>query len=147
MTASVKQGLQGTDSTSQESGQRRASADYNWLNHDLQCSLLVCSFVCSSVHGVYVVTPQPTPCGPLHIHQIGINIHEEAGGHRPKMRVLMNEASVRVGVRARVCLSVCVCVSQMQGGQTVIKSQPPPHLRPHQPPVEPKPPRPPTWQC
>lgn len=105
-TASVKQGLQGTDSNSQESGPRRASADYNWLNHDLQCSLVVCSFVCMSVHSVYVVTPQPTPCGPLHIHQIDINIHEEAGGHHPKMRVLMNEANVHVSVYAWVC--VCV---------------------------------------
>lgn len=115
MTASVKQGLQGTDSNSQESGPRRASADYNWLNHDLQCSLIVCSFVCVSVHSVYVVTPQPTPCSPLRIHQIDINIHEEAGGRHPKMRVLMNEANVHVGVYACVC--VYVCISQMQGAK------------------------------
>lgn len=132
MTASVKQGLQGTDSNSQESGPRRASADYNWLNHDLQCSLIVCSFVCVSVHSVYVVTPQPTPCSPLRIHQIDINIHEEAGGRHPKMRVLMNEANVHVGVYTCVC--VCVYFTDA-GGQTVIKSQPPPHLHPHQPPV------------
>ncbi len=36
-----------------------------------------------------------------------------------------------------VCVHECVCVpmSQMQGGRAVIKSQPPSHLRPQQPPV------------
>lgn len=57
-----------------------------------------------SVHSVYAVTPQPTPHGPLHIHQIDINIHEEAGGHHPKMKVLMNEANVHVAVYACVCV-------------------------------------------
>lgn len=41
-------------------------------------------------------------------------------------------ANERNGVRAGVCVRAHVADA---GGRTVIKSQPPPHLRPHQPPV------------
>lgn len=52
------------------------------IDYTMACSsfFTLCSFMSLSVFCVYVVTPKPTPHRLLHIHQIDINIHEEAGG-------------------------------------------------------------------
>lgn len=71
--------------------------------------------------------PQRFP--PFHVHQIDINIHE--GGWWPVFQD--GGLTNRVGAHAGVCM--CARLSKMQGGRAVIKSQPPPHLHPHQPPV------------
>lgn len=97
----------------------------------LRCSANRAAF-CERVPPKCGRTSAHTPAALLHIHQIDINIHEEAGGRFPEDGVLMNGMHGRAGVR--------VCLSQMRGGRgaaTVIKSQPPLRLLPHQPPVAP----------